>query len=475
MQSEAARLEAQRREEVGDEIERRKRQKEEEKERKKKQKADRLCAHFCHGGMLTCVSAHLQLDEAIQEGWRNVTAHVLRSRLPGLAACEAKLAPSRSGSNSRKELFLAVYGEDTIEYLRGQVEAQAQLDKGKHAKKWRTADMHRIFSFFVRMLACGTPDLDNHARSERPGEVKANRLAGFRKHLSFDVPTLFRMLSSNMQKQVSASGTACLDETIWPWTGSYYAIVFVPRKPNPEGVKAITLCVKLTRSGRSFCVQVVPDVSQPRLDPPTALGMAVRTMRSLGLRSLIADAWFGSLHAVHHHEDIYVTFSVSAARATDIFPVFHHQLVVPQYHVFAKEDRVVSIFADAAILSVVSTLFEVTALVRNDYPVISGATLATAPRLSQISDAPPRFSPAFRDMLLAYQQLPRSDITSLAVYLGEAKGMAPPRWATFLIGTDGTREDLINRICRIPAPHAPAAAAAKAPAAANVDVEQESA
>lgn len=151
MQSEAARLEAQRREEVGDEIERRKRQKEEEKERKKKQKADRLCAHFCHGGMLTCVSAHLQLDEAIQEGWRNVTAHVLRSRLPGLAACEAKLAPSRSGSNSRKELFLAVYGEDTIEYLRGQVEAQAQLDKGKHAKKWRTADMHRILSFFVRV------------------------------------------------------------------------------------------------------------------------------------------------------------------------------------------------------------------------------------------------------------------------------------------------------------------------------------
>lgn len=251
--------------------------------------------------------------------------------------------------------------------------------------------------------------------------------------------------------------------------------MYIPRKPNPSGVKALTLCVKLTRSGRSYCVQVVPDVSEPRLDPPTALGMAVRTMRSLGLRSLIADSWFGSVHAVHPYEDIYVTFSVSAPRAADIFPVFHHQLVVPQYRVFAKEGRVVSVFADSAILSVVSTLFEVTTLVHNDNPVISGATLAYAPRLSQISDAPPRFSTAFRDMLLAHQQLPRSDLTSLAMYLGEARGTQKPRCADFLIWTDGSKEDLINRICRIPPPQAPAAAPGPAPAAAGVGSEQESA
>lgn len=148
MQGEGARLEAAHRIHVGDEMERRRRQAEEEKERRKKHKADLLCASSCKVVMLTHISAHLQLDEAIRDGWRNVTAHVLRSRLPEQAPCEAMLAPSRSGSNSRKKLFLAVYGVDTIEYLRSQVEAQAVLGNGKHAKKWETADMHRIFSFF---------------------------------------------------------------------------------------------------------------------------------------------------------------------------------------------------------------------------------------------------------------------------------------------------------------------------------------
>lgn len=321
-------------------------------------------------------------------------------------------------------MFLALFGIDTIEWLCGELNGTARVRKHKYAMLWEPPDVRRILAFFVRALANGTPDLDNHMRSDRPGEISANRLAGFRFLLKYDMPELFRMVSANYRRQIQAGGTACLDETIWPWTGNHYAVVYIPRKPNTTGLKAITLCVTMTRSNRSYCIDIVPDISEPQLDPAACLDMAVQTMQSLGLQSLIADAWFGSLNALHRHTDVFISFSIGGTRGAAIFPVFHHNLNWRDYRLFRKEGVILSVYADNAILSVASTLYEVTTLVRSENPIVSGARLATAPTLAQLSNLPPRFSPQFRDLLLAAQNLPKSDIMVLATYVGEAKGTA---------------------------------------------------
>lgn len=329
---------------------------------------------------------------------------------------------SRSASASRAEIFLSVFGEDTLEFLRVSVERTACATKHKYAKEWAPHHILSVFAFLIRLLANGTPDMDKHARSVRPGEVSANRIEGFRALLEFDVLTLFDLLNRNMSSVVTVQTSLCLDESIWPWDSDHYAVVYIPRKPNSDGIKTFTLCVVLTHSQRPYCVEIVPDISQPRFTAAVAMDRAVTVARRLNAPEVTADSWFGQLNSLHSYHPIRVTVAISAQRGAEILPIFEHNLPVGRFRVFERQGTYLSLWHDSALHIVASTRFRHTEDRVTPVTVIGGLDRENAPSLNAAFPVLPRFSASFADLLQNDPRVSSEDLSLLAQAFGEKRG-----------------------------------------------------
>lgn len=80
--------------------------------------------------------------------------------------------------------------------------------------------------------------------------MKQRQLVGFIGHLAFGFKLWFQKLNESIRQAMTIGGYAVLDEMMWPWKGKHVAVVFIERKPNPEGFKVLSLCIQLTCSGR---------------------------------------------------------------------------------------------------------------------------------------------------------------------------------------------------------------------------------
>lgn len=109
-------------------------------------------------------------------------------------------------------------------------------------------------------------------------------------NISFNHKDFTTQLNNSFSAFIHHVGNTVLDESIIACLDRRAPTVFIPRKPHPTGLRCYLLCLKLPLTNRAFCLQIIPDIDQEKVDGTT-------TVQSLFLQLKPENAWTTPLFA----------------------------------------------------------------------------------------------------------------------------------------------------------------------------------
>lgn len=217
---------------------------------------------------------------------------------------------------------------------------------------------------------------------------------------------------------VQASGYSAVDEGMWPFHGQSEFKVFIPRKPNPNGLRAYYHCFQHMGTQRPICYYVIPDLRKPFHTPKEVMDKVDANLPDEAKVQVTADAFFTSVAMVKNAKAP-VTMSLNKQRLHGLSTLFCHGLLPSEYRVYHCDGIVVCVWVDNTEVVTISNEFKVV------YPDV------IPPVGVNIDPVKPILSADAMNVLAT--KLQRDDLIALARELG--------------VTTSGSNEEISQRIC----------------------------
>ena len=98
-------------------------------------------------------------------------------------------------------------------------------------------------------------------------------------------------------------GLSSFDEKMEKYEGDDPAVEYIPRKPDPEGIRIFLWCFVLKHTNRPVCYLAIQDIRTPRYKV-SELMEAIRSSRPTKKKIILTmDSYFGSLSTIESFND----------------------------------------------------------------------------------------------------------------------------------------------------------------------------
>ena len=222
--------------------------------------------------------------------------------------------------------------------------------------------------YFRAVLAPHDPPssipLEELATQRRHG-ISLKRFWLLRRCISFDPNLIARLLSSvaSSNEFILPGGAGCVvDEALMSCQAKDAPTVFIARKPHPVGLRFYLTCASFSRSGRTFCLNILPDLQPEALALRVAQVLnhsfdIVRRLSSLRQIHLTGDAFFGVKEILSNPpRGIKFTMSWNKNRGKDFWITMFHKFgeKSKMNRVAAKKPFIASVFRDEGDMCLIS-------------------------------------------------------------------------------------------------------------------------
>lgn len=202
---------------------------------------------------------------------------------------------------------------------------------------------------------------------------------------------------------------------MWEWKASSGSVVWIPRKPIPEGVKIQTCCLELTRSGEPYCFYMRPDIAVSKFGAETIVTDVLAIMRRHQLNTLVMDCWYFTKGVLQSYPDVAITVACAADDMPSLAKVSTSGLQHHQFRMFQSAHLIYSIFADVSIVRVLSSAFTISAAPPRAVIARTGMSTASLPTSAEILHTIPLLS---ESGLAILQTLSLDDVRALGARMG---------------------------------------------------------
>jgi len=251
---------------------------------------------------------------------------------------------------------------------------------------------------------------------------KTERLFYF---LSCSYGTLVSEFNDGLRSMIQAGGVSCIDENIFPWLGHSPFLVHIPTKPHRDGLRCFVHAFKLTASGFSIPLRIMPELCRPAYSVAEILDTFVQQPYPASY-SLSTDSYFASLEWMVLNSSI-PTYQSLTLPHFPLLPLFTHNLQFRHYRIFRRGSVYVSVWHG------------------DDYYACATNAYSEAPSLHSV----PRPLPLLGQSFSTRPTLPLLLVPSLEkATLDDVKQLAH----ALALPTGGTKSELAFRICGYPSP-----------------------
>ena len=347
------------------------------------------------------------LNQIVLEGWKNVTNKtVLFPRLQK-QGIQVLHAGTRNSVIRPSDEFFIVFPLPIFQYLADEVNRRAQ-HASPHGKQITAGDLTRMAGMILHQCTHSGGTLTDYLKAQREGGLTKYTWEKIVGHFGFNEKVFFAKVNAAFQSNLVLRGVGTLDETMYDWCGSHFAVTYMERKPDPWGLKCISLAFPLGQSDRAYCVLLLPDIGVDPVTSTQALEVAKALLVKHPNTALCGDRWFGSIHWLAANPSTPSVLAISSIHHSHLWGVFGHKLAVGDYRVFSNGRILVTVFQDVDFVKTAANTFTIT-----DEQVDASSPLQS------LVETTPRFSP---DAVQVLAQLSASDLKVVANAFGVAPG-----------------------------------------------------
>jgi len=206
-------------------------------------------------------SLGLTLARAMGAGWENVTASTLSLDPHLVRLGEVTLPPVRA-QLTPAFIFVRVWKDHLCPFIAQAINSDLpvpQRNIHREAALVSSEEMWCYVRVLVWMIAHPPTTWEAwRADPHLPEGLSLTRLRKIKAWLNFDDVKAAEMLCDELRKWVKVPGRVTLDETMIGWKGSHPAVVYIPRKPVPTGVKCFNISCQFSRQRQSFPSSLPP-------------------------------------------------------------------------------------------------------------------------------------------------------------------------------------------------------------------------
>ena len=307
-------------------------------------------------------SLGLTLARAMGAGWENVTASTLSLDPHLVRLGEVTLPPVRA-QLTPAFIFVRVWKDHLCPFIAQAINSDLpvpQRNIHREAALVSSEEMWCYVRVLVWMIAHPPTTWEAwRADPHLPEGLSLTRLRKIKAWLNFDDVKAAEMLCDELRKWVKVPGRVTLDETMIGWKGSHPAVVYIPRKPVPTGVKCFNISCQFSRSGKAFLLHFLPDVGSPFVTKYASLAWAMKCLEPSAPVSFTADSWFGMLPWLEAHTSVPFTVAIPSNQDKELLELFTWRLRQGEYRVFRKGDLLLCVFVDGKVVRTSSSCYNV--------------------------------------------------------------------------------------------------------------------
>ncbi|MCW0221120.1 MAG: transposase [Prosthecobacter sp.] len=175
------------------------------------------------------------------------------------------------------------------------------------------------------------PDRDDPVEAtKRRFGISWDRFWEIRNYMSFDHDIAETIINEGFTRWVITGGRGiAVDESLMACQSEDAPTIYISRKPHSEGLRYYLLCIKLPRTQRPFCLEVMHDLKlNDRLTVSEILERSFKHLKRSGYQlHLTADAFFGTkalLDGSIVEEDALFTMAWNRHRLKDFWSALGH-------------------------------------------------------------------------------------------------------------------------------------------------------
>jgi hypothetical protein len=309
--------------------------------------------------------------EAKRFGWKAVT-HMDLVELPKDNIPAEGMRPRLRGSVGPLSLFIKTWSSELMAFFIESANcARSGVAGPTHTRErpFNEADLYSLTAICLKLMGTRATTLkDLWVDCSQYGTLGQNRYKTLRKYLEFTYGSAFDIFNKDQRAQVKVGAEVAIDESSWPYHGPTDFHVFLPRKPEPNMIRAYTVAMPMSISNRPYCVGVLPDLRRPTYTDAEIFAWTEELLRDHRCHPVCdcldqtavdwtADKFFGNLAHLEAHPNQRMTLAISAKRLGAIGLIGKLGLKRGESRVFSKGNVLLSVYVDNKVLWTVSNCF----------------------------------------------------------------------------------------------------------------------
>lgn len=316
---------------------------------------------------------HELMLEAKGDGWESVT-NLDAFLLPTSETPASGMRPRLRGDIEPVSLFFETWSSQLITcFLNASNFERFKDSVGNHPRKkgFTEGDIYSLTAICLKLMGTGARSMTNlWDGSPQYGSLGQNKYNKLRKYFNFPYGAAFEIFNRNQRGLVTVGSDVAIDESSWAYHGPTDFHVFLPRKPEPNMIRAYTAAMPLAITNRPYCVGVLPDIRRPTYSDAEILGWSKELLHGRDCFPVCdclvqdgagwtVDKFFGNLSHLESSPNQRLTMAISAKRLGAIGVIGKLGLKHQETRMFRKGNILLSVYADNKVLWTVSNCFGV--------------------------------------------------------------------------------------------------------------------
>jgi len=335
--------------------------------------------------------------EAKESGWTSVT-NLVPFELPTTETPAQGMHPRLRGNTEPLSLFFETWSLSLMNcFLLATKYERSKDSRGeqKRQKEFTPDDMYSLAAVCLKLMGTGATKMTNlWTDCPKYGTLGQNRYNTLRKYLKFTYGTAFEIFNADQRGLVSVGSDVAIDESSWAYHGPTDFHVFLPRKPEPNMIRAYTAAMPLAISNRPYCVGVLPDLRRPTYSDAEILAWSRDLLHGACCKPVCdclvqdgadwtVDKFFGNLAHFDNHPKQRITMAIAEKRLGAIGAIGKLGLKHGESRLFRKGNLLLNVYADNKVLWTVSNCFGLTEALDPDLRYRGTNMIRNGPCLSE--------------------------------------------------------------------------------------------
>jgi len=321
---------------------------------------------------------------ATRLGMINVSKRELKLKPQGLILVSVQPVRGQRRGSVSLSLYDSILNDDFAKYVAHS--ANIHMPEHHNTRHFSVAEIGAILRIHTEQInsSCSTRR-DYFRKLNRCGYFYDNvekcvrlvtlyRYEKFVQYFKPDPITLFNLVSKSFISSLQTWPTdlswiyIAADESMIVWTAGHNWVLWIPRKPNPKGMRVFFAATILTATGRPIVLWMWPDLPPDEhsfMSPKTVMEKVAKVLREAAQQQLLPRNYTITMDALFSYPDMLKSWLASniygsiGIKENKLITALAYMLPKHHHRIFKLGDVLISIYRDRKVFTIASTIHTV--------------------------------------------------------------------------------------------------------------------